>query len=83
MELLNHYSFLATAVLFFSGATIWVIRSRPDRTGLLMLTSLALLLGIIWRVVRPAASVGADSLEDVTAQIGAGVPVLLEFQSPY
>ena len=48
--------------------------------AVLAVVALALLAG--WAAVRPTATPAA-AVSEVRAQIGQGLPVLLELQSPY
>ena len=82
MELLNHYSFVIAAIFLVSlvgGVTQWL---GGGRNALVVLLGMALGAGLVWLFVRPSPG-QPSSAAGVRAQIGAGAPVLLEFQSPY
>jgi hypothetical protein len=81
-SLINQQSFIIGAILFLGLCAFVLLRDGPKRRDFFLLAGLALGLAAIWFAVRPTASPEANS-EQVRAQIGAGTPVLLEFQSPY
>jgi hypothetical protein len=58
------------------------LRQGWQRRDSFLVGGLALGMVVIGLLFRPAASPDVD-LAGVEAQIGAGRPVLLEFQSPY
>jgi hypothetical protein len=82
MNPLNLYSLplLFTLVMLLLG--VYFIRRGLNRRHALLLGILALGMVAIWYVVRPVQTPHED-LTDLRSQIGAGLPVLLEFQSPY
>lgn len=58
------------------------LRRGWKRRDFLLVGGLALGMLVIGLLFRPAATPAAD-LNDIRTRIGAGEPVLLEFQSPY
>lgn len=79
-EFLNHNSFLMlVAVIWLAAAAVLLRKGRGWRSWLVMGgISVALLLG--YSALRPAAATNGDA-DALRARIGAGQPVLLEFQS--
>ena len=61
---------------------IWLLRDGVTLNDLLAIGALVIGLGIAYYFFNPGESTHSDS-EQVLDEIGAGSPVLLEFQSPY
>ena len=80
--LLNQYSFLIFGLVLV-GLAIYGLSRRGFRLvdGILLIALVGLILGAWW-VLHPTQSQVTDA-KAVRAKIGAGTPVLLEFQSPY
>ena len=81
-QILNQYSFLISAVfLRVVLAGVVLISPQRNRAGLVLLVAAA---GVVlsWLVIRPAATPYASAAE-AKALVGAGKPVLIEFQSPF
>lgn len=78
----NQHSFTIIAVASVAALAIWLLRGGFQARDLLAVAALALGLGLAYRMFSPGASSETDA-ETVMSQIGAGTPVLLEFQSPY
>lgn len=81
-EILNQYSFLLLGVLILALAVYALFRRGFRRFDWLLLIALAGLIFSAWWVMHPPATQVQDA-DAVRAKIGAGTPVLLEFQSPY
>lgn len=81
-EILNQYSFLILGVLIIALAVYALSRRGFRRLDWLLLIVLAGLVFAAWWVMHPTAS-RVQNAETVRERIGAGTPVLLEFQSPY
>ena len=82
MRILNQYSFLAAAVFLIGLLAVIANRTRAKQTAYLVLVLVVVAIIVAWYFLRPTPSVLAETAE-IQAQIGSGVPVLLEFQSPY
>jgi hypothetical protein len=79
---LNQHSYLAaTAGLLILVAAL-LFRDGVRPTDLLALAALAAGAWVAYALLQPGAST-LDRAESIRAEIGAGRPVLLEFQSPY
>lgn len=81
-KIINQYSFAIVAVLIIALALYALSRRGFRKLDWVLLAALAGLLVAAWWVMHPTAS-PIESAEAVRAKIGAGTPVLLEFQSPY
>lgn len=81
-QFINQHSFVLGALLLLLVAALFLFRQRVSPGDLIVLAALAAALLIGWTVLKPSQTVGGEVAE-VQAQIGAGKPVLLEFQSPY
>ncbi len=82
MSFVNHYSFLLAAAVCTLALGLVVLRRGLRRSDLTALGALALGFVLAFWLLRPSASGLADAAQ-VRQRIGAGVPVLLELQSPY
>lgn len=77
----------AYSLIFIALLMLAVVGFLLFRKGIRLAEAAAfglLLLGLVvaWLLLRPRAT-PITNLNEVTAQIGIGTPVLLEFQSPY
>ncbi len=79
---LNQYSFLILGALVLALTVYGLSRRGFRRLDWLLLFLMAGLVFAAWWVLHPTASPARDA-SAVRAEIGAGTPVLLEFQSPY
>jgi NADH:ubiquinone oxidoreductase subunit K len=82
VRIFNQYSFLAAAVFLIGLIAVLANRARARQGAYLVLALVVLAILVAWYFLRPTSSSLADTAE-IQAQIGSGVPVLLEFQSPY
>jgi hypothetical protein len=78
----NQHSFTIVAVASILILSVWLLRGGAQQKDYLAIGALAVGLGIAYLLFNPGGSTESDS-KAVLAQIGAGTPVLLEFQSPY
>ena len=82
MNLINKQSFTLAALLILIVMLFLLFRDGPKRRDFVILGVLVIGLAAIWLLVRPTAS-PINGVDEVSARIGTGTPVLLEFQSPY
>ena len=82
MQIINQYSIIVFGLTGLIAVSLVLMRSgkRRGRMAVLAIVALALLAG--WLAVRPTATPAA-AVSQVLSQIGQGLPVLLELQSPY
>jgi hypothetical protein len=81
MAFINQHSFALIAMASFLVLAILLLRDGLQLYDALVLLALAMGLLLAYQLLKPGA--GATQTGEVQAQIGAGDPVLLEFQSPY
>ncbi len=82
VQIFNQYSFLIFSLVGLIVAAVSLLRRGRARGRLVVLAAAAVALVVVWFVVRPTATPVADSAA-VQAQMAAGLPVLVELQSPY
>jgi len=82
MNPLNLYSAAMMIVIALLLAGYYLLRHGLSQERLLILVVMAFVLVAVWYLVRPRQTRKTE-LADIRNQIGAGSPVLLEFQSPY
>ncbi len=82
-ELYNHYSFLWIAVALTIVAGLVLLTNKPRLRDFLSFGVIVAGLLVAWLILHPRQSALMGDAKSVQAMIGAGTPVLLEFQSPY
>jgi len=82
MQIINQYSLIIFGLVGLLVAALVLMRFGKGRGRVAVLAAVALVLLAGWLVVRPTATPAA-AVNQVRAQIGQGLPVLLELQSPY
>jgi hypothetical protein len=82
MTWINHNSALLLGAAILAGVAFYLLRDGIKARDLLLLTGLAAALLLLWLAVRPRQT-SLEQGKTLLSQIGAGVPVLLEIQSPY
>jgi H+/gluconate symporter-like permease len=82
MLFLNQHSFTLVGAAALLALAVLLLRDGLRGSDLMALGALALGLGLAFLLLNPGPSTLAQA-EAVQAQIGAGAPVLLEFQSVY
>ena len=82
MSFVNQYSFLWIAALGLGLAAFLLLRRSRGAESWISLGALAAGLLLAFLLFSPGSQ-AVDPNADVAQQIGAGMPVLLEFQSPY
>lgn len=81
--LLGEYSFITIAAGFTLVAGVILLNNKPKWDDYLAFSVIAVGLIIAWTILHPRQTPLMDQARQVQAMIGAGKPVLLEFQSPY
>lgn len=81
--LINQYSFItfAAALVFIAGLIL--LTNKPRWNDYLTFGVIIVGLFSIWSILHPRQTPRMDDAKMVRDLIGAGTPVLLEFQSPY
>jgi len=82
VQFVNQYSFTLGAAASLAVLAIWLFRDGITLNDLLAFGALALGLGMAYIFFKPGES-SENSPSAVLEEIGAGSPVLLEFQSPF
>jgi hypothetical protein len=82
MAFFNQYSFALGGAAALLALAVYLLRDGARGPDWLALGALALGLGLAFLLLNPGPSTLARA-EAVQAQIGGGVPVLLEFQSVF
>jgi hypothetical protein len=82
MQIINQYSLIIFGLVVLIAVALVLMRSGKGRGRIAVLAVIALALLAGWVAVRPTATPAA-AVSQVRAQIGQGLPVLLELQSPY
>jgi formate hydrogenlyase subunit 3/multisubunit Na+/H+ antiporter MnhD subunit len=82
MNIFNLYSALIFGLAGLILVGLLLFRRRMSLGRVIALIVLGLALLVAWWLVRPVQT-AHDDLSNLMAPIGAGKPVLLEFQSPY
>lgn len=81
--LINQYSFVIISFVLAAVAGFFLLRKQPTRNNFLAFGVLVAALIVAWVFVHPRQTLLITDAKTVKAAIGAGKPVLLEFQSPY
>ncbi|WKZ35365.1 MAG: hypothetical protein QY332_17275 [Anaerolineales bacterium] len=79
----NQYSFLSIAAGFTLIAGLILLTHKPKWNDYLAFGVIVAGLVTAWVVLHPRQTPLMEDAKMVQAMIGAGTPVLLEFQSPY
>jgi hypothetical protein len=82
MQIINQYSLVIFGLVGLVAVALVLLRSGKGRGRVAVAAVLALALLAGWVAVRPTAT-PVSAVSQVRAQIGQGLPVLLELQSPY
>jgi hypothetical protein len=81
--IINQYSFLTIAAGFALVAGLILLTNKPKWNDYLAFGVIVAGLFTAWAVLHPRQTPLMDDAKMVQEMIGAGTPVLLEFQSPY
>lgn len=81
--LFTQYSYVFVAAGFAFIAGLILLTNRPRWNDYLAFGVIVGALVAAWVTLHPRQTLLMDDAKEVQAMIGAGEPVLLEFQSPY
>jgi hypothetical protein len=81
--LFREYSFIVIAVGLAIAAGLILLANKPKLNDYLAFGVIIAGLVTAWVILHPRQTPLMDDAKMVRAMIGAGTPVLLEFQSPY
>lgn len=79
----NHYSLLIVSLGLAVAAGLILLTNKPKLNDYLAFGVIVSGLIVAWIVIHPRQTPLMDDAKMVQQAIGAGTPVLLEFQSPY
>jgi hypothetical protein len=82
-SLVNQYSFLLIAIALILVSGLVLLTRNPKWNDWLAFGVITGGLVFAWIVIHPRQTLLMDDAKMVQEMIGAGKPVLLEFQSPY
>lgn len=82
MQTINQYSFFVISGIILLVGAVLVLRRGLTVPRVLGVAGAALLVLGVWFAIRPQQTPDQNAAR-IEEQIGAGKPVLLEFQSPY
>lgn len=83
ITLFTQYSFVFIAAGFALIAGLILLTNKPKWNDYLAFAVIVGGLVTAWATLHPRQTLLMDEAAEVRAMIGAGQPVLLEFQSPY
>lgn len=79
----NQYSFITVAIGFVLVAGLILLTNKPKLNDYIAFGVIVAGLVTAWAILHPRQTPLMDDAKMVQEMIGAGTPVLLEFQSPY
>jgi hypothetical protein len=82
-QVLNQYSALWIAGALVLLVVLVMLRHKPTLSDYVALGVVVVGLGVAWIMLHPRQTLLMEDATRVQQMIGAGKPVLLEFQSPY
>jgi hypothetical protein len=82
-QIINQYSIVWIAFAVLAVAALIFFRQKPGFSDLVAFAVVLLGLYVAWNTLRPRQTPLMEDAQAVQDMIGAGTPVLLEFQSPY
>ncbi|HNO92811.1 MAG TPA: hypothetical protein PKJ84_01480, partial [Anaerolineales bacterium] len=82
-DIFGLYSFVFIAVGFAFVAGVILLSNKPKWNDYLAFGVIVGGLLVAWTILHPRQTLLMDDAKQVKDMIGAGTPVLLEFQSPY
>jgi thiol-disulfide isomerase/thioredoxin len=82
-QFINYYSFLLVTIGIIAVAALVLLTHKPKTNDFISFGVIALIAIMAWVILHPRQTPLMDDSKVVQQMIGAGTPVLLEFQSPY
>ena len=82
MQLINHYSMVWFGVFVIGLVAFFLLRDGFKRSDAFILIAVLVGLSAIWLILRPERGQSSPSSE-LFADVGQGLAVLLELQSPF
>lgn len=81
--LLNQYSFIVISTFLTVVAGFLLLKNKPKWKNFLAFGIIITGLVFAWIIIHPRQTPFMNNAQAVQEMIGAGKPILLEFQSPY
>lgn len=81
--LVNQYSYIWIFSLLILAAGFFLFKNKPTLKKSLAFGAILAMVMLGWVILHPRQTLLLKDAQSVKAMIGAGTPVLLEFQSPY
>jgi hypothetical protein len=82
-EIYNHYSFIWISIGLSIAAGLVLLTNKPKLRDFISFGVIVAGLLTAWIILHPRQTPLMNDAQAVTDMIGAGKPVLIEFQSPY
>ena len=82
-SMFNQYSLFLILIAFLTLVAFLLFRKGIRIQEIIAFLVIFAGLAVAWMALRPTQTPLSDAATDVQTRIGAGRPVLLEFQSPY
>jgi thiol-disulfide isomerase/thioredoxin len=82
-QFINYYSFLLVTIGIMAVAALVLLTNKPKTNDFISFGVISLIAIMAWVILHPRQTPLMDDAKVVQQMIGAGTPVLLEFQSPY
>jgi uncharacterized membrane protein len=80
---IREYSFLVIGLVLAIAMGVMLLANKPKWNDFLAFGVIVAALVVSWVLLHPTQTPLMDDAKAVQSMIGAGTPVLLEFQSPY
>jgi hypothetical protein len=81
-QFINYYSFLLVTIGIMAVAALVLLTHKPKPNDFISFGVISLIAIMAWVILHPRQTPLMDDAKVVQQMIGAGTPVLLEFQSP-
>ena len=82
-QFINYYSFLLVSIGIVAVAALVLLTNKPKLNDYISFGAITLIAIMTWVILHPRQTALMDDSKTVLQMIGAGTPVLLEFQSPF
>jgi thioredoxin 1 len=80
---INYYSFLLVILGIIGVSALILLTNKPKLNDYIAFGAISLIALLSWIILHPRQTPLMDDSQTVIKMIGAGTPVLIEFQSPY
>jgi thiol-disulfide isomerase/thioredoxin len=80
---INYYSFLLVILGIIGVSALILLTNKPKQNDYIAFSVITIIAILSWAILHPRQTPLMDDSQTVLKMIGAGTPVLIEFQSPY